>query len=67
MIMLKITIILFIVALIVNFIFKVCYGALDPLTRVFGNFPAHIYILLALTILLWLGFIGCLIATIILW
>ena len=67
MIMLKITIILFIVALIVNFIFKICYGALNPVDKIIGNFPAHIYILLVLTILLWLGFIGCLIATVILW
>lgn len=67
MILLKITIILFILSTIVYVIYKACYNQLNIVDKTLQNYPKHLYILSWLWLILMLGSIGCLIATIILW
>ena len=67
MILLKITLILLVIAIVVTVIYVVGVKNIDPVALYFNFIPTYLIILCYITIFLWLGVVGCTIATIILW
>ena len=67
MILLKITIILFVLWIVDFIACRLCYAQLGAIERMIDDYPVHMYILSYIWLILGLGWVGCLIATIILW
>ena len=67
MILLKIAIILFILWVVDFAVIRVGYAQLDIVDRMIEHYPTYLHILAFVWILLGLGWVGCLIAAIILW
>ena len=67
MILLKITIIHFILWVVDLIVIRIGYARLDLIDRMIEHYPTYLHILAFVWALLSIGWVGCLIATIILW
>jgi len=67
MLMLKITICLLILSIVMFFIIRIEGNSLSITDHLLKNYPKYMIVSAYIWALLTLGFIGCLIATIILW
>ena len=67
MLMLKITLCLLVVLGILTYVVNVMRRSLDWVDRLIGAYPLHLKIVSIAWVIVAIGFVGCLIATIVLW